>query len=244
MSENASAARFPTTHWSRVLAAADRAAPEDREALAELCRAYWYPIYAFIRHQGYSPADAQDLTQSYFARLLEGGVLAAADARRGRFRAFLRTDCGFFLADQCDRERALKRGGGVAHWSIDARDAEGRYCVEPADATTPELLFDRAWALTLLDRVLDILEREHTAAVKTELFERLKAVLTDGPRAVTHAAIADEFGMTEAAVEGTVRRLRHRYRSVLHDQIAATLDAPDPEAIADEIRALFAALGR
>ena len=114
VSENASAAHFPTTHWSRVAAAGDRATPEDREVLAELCRAYWYPLYAFIRRRGHDPDDAQDLTQAYFARLLERGVLAAADRRKGRFRAFLRTDCGYFLADQRDRERALKRGGGIA----------------------------------------------------------------------------------------------------------------------------------
>ena len=132
----------------------------------------------------------------------------------------------------------------MAHWSIDARDAEGRYRIEPADATTPDRLFDRAWALTLLDRVLDLLEREYTAAGRTALFERLKAVLTDGPRAVAYAVIADEFAMTEAAVEGAVRRLRQRYRSLLRDQIAATLDDPTPADVAEEIGALFAALGR
>jgi DNA-directed RNA polymerase specialized sigma24 family protein len=243
MSENPSAASFPTTRWSRVAAAGDRATPEDLEALAELCRAYWYPLYAFIRRQGYAPADAQDLTQSYFARLLERGVLAAADPRKGRFRAFLRTDCGFFLADQHDRDRALKRGGGIAPVSIDARDAEGRYRVEPADATTPDRLFDRDWALTLLDRVLDLLERDCADSGRSAFFERAKIVLTDGPRAVAHATIADELGMTVAAVEAAIRRLRERYRCLLCEEIAATLDDSSPEAIDDEIRALFDALG-
>jgi RNA polymerase sigma-70 factor (ECF subfamily) len=244
MCENRSAARFPTTNWSRVVAAGDRAGPEHGEALAELCHAYWYPLYAFIRRRGYEPADAQDLTQSYFARLADRGVLAAADRKKGRFRAFLRTDCGFFLADQRDRERALKRGGGVVVVSIDARDAEGRYRVEPAEATTPDRLFDRAWALTLLGRVLDLLEREYTDAGRSAFFERLKIVLTDGPRAIAYAAIADELGMTESAVEGAVRRLRNRYRDLLRDEIAATLGDPSPEAIAAEIRDLFAALRR
>lgn len=243
MSLNPSAAGFPTTHWSRVAAAGDRITPEDREALAELCRAYWYPLYAFIRRQGFDPADAQDLTQSYFARLLERGVLAAADQQKGRFRAFLRTDCRFFLGDQQDRERAQKRGGGIRPVSIDAVFAEGRYRVEPADATTPEQLFDRAWALTLLEKVLELLKREQAASGRPQLFEHLKAVLEGGPGAVAYAAIAREFNMTEAAVEGAVRRLRHRYGRLLRDQIAATLDDPSPEAIADEIRALFTALG-
>ncbi len=244
MSEDASAARFPTTHWSRIAAVGDHATPGDREALAELCRAYWYPLYAFIRRRGYDPADAQDLTQSYFARLLERSVLAAADQNKGRFRAFLRTDCGFFLADHRDRERALKRGGGTPPVSIDARNAEGRYRVEPADSATPERLFDRDWALTLLDRVLDVLERQYADSGRSAFFDRLKIVLTDGPRAIAYGAIAGEFGMTEGAVEGAVRRLRRRYRTLLHAQIADTLDDPSPDAVADEIRDLFAALGR
>ncbi len=244
MTEASKWAPFPTTQWSRLVAAADGSAPADREALAELCRAYWYPLYAFIRRQGHDPADAQDLTQAYFARLLERGLLAAADQRKGRFRSFLRADCRFFLADQRDRERALKRGGGVAPASLDARDAEGRYRFEPADETTPDQLFDRAWAMTLLDRVLYLLEHEYMLSNRLALFERLKTVLTDGPRALPYAAIADEFAMTEAAVEGTVRRLRHRYRDLLRDQIAATLEHPSPAAVADEIRALFVALGR
>src|SRR5205814_9814480 len=138
-----------------VLAAAAPAAPESRAALAELCAAYWYPIYALIRRRGHPPEEARDLAQDYFARLLEKGTLAAADRDRGRFRAFLKTDCGFFLADRRDRNAALKRGGGRATVSFDALDAEVRYRAEPADATTPERLFDRAWALTLLEGVLD-----------------------------------------------------------------------------------------
>src|SRR5262245_38295274 len=144
---------FPTTRWSRVVAASDRDLPAAREALAGLCAAYWYPIYTLIRRKGHGPDEALDLTQDYFTRLLESDVLASADHRRGRFRAFLRTDCGFFLSHRRERERALKRGGGRTALPIDARDAEGRYLLEPVDAATPEHLFDRAWALDLLGEV-------------------------------------------------------------------------------------------
>jgi DNA-directed RNA polymerase specialized sigma24 family protein len=155
MNESAQPADFPTTPWSRVAHAVDPAAPEARDALAELCGAYWYPIYAYIRRKGHDPDAALDLTQDYFTRLLETDVLASADHRRGRFRAFLRTDCGFFLSHHQERCRALKRGGRAA-LPIDARDAEGRYLREPADATTPERLFDQSWALNLLDEVMRI----------------------------------------------------------------------------------------
>ena len=239
-----SSARFPTTHWSRVVAASGRATPDDREALAELCRAYWYPLYAFIRRKGFQPEDAQDLTQAYFARLLQTGVLAAADPEKGRFRAFLRTDCGFFLADQRDRENALKRGGGVTPVSFDARDAEGRYQVEPADLLTPDRLFDRAWALTLLDGVLDQLTREYADSGRAELFAQLKVVLTDGPRSVSYARIATQLGMSEVAVQSAVQRVRRRYRDLVRERIAATLGDPSPAEVEDEIRALFSALER
>src|SRR5262249_29217021 len=140
---------FPMTCWSLVVGASDRAGPAAREALATLCRAYWYPVYAFVRRKGYDPDDAQDLTQAYFARLPEKGVIAAADRRKGRFRAFLRTDCQHFLIDQYRRRRA--REVATVPLSIDARDAEGHYQIEPAEEMTPDRLFDRAWALTLLD---------------------------------------------------------------------------------------------
>jgi RNA polymerase sigma-70 factor (ECF subfamily) len=244
MAEPPLAARFPTTQWSRVVAAGDGTGPDAREALAELCAAYWYPLYALIRRKGHDADAALDLTQDYFARLLERGHVAVAEPAKGRFRSFLRTDCGFFLADQRDLARALKRGGGRAPLSIDARDAEGRYRVEPIDAITADRLFDRAWALMLLDRVLNRLDRESADSGRSAPFESLKLVLTDGPRAIAYATIAAQHGMTEAAVEGAVRRLRHRYRILLRDEIAATLDDPSPAAVADEIRALFAALGR
>jgi RNA polymerase sigma-70 factor (ECF subfamily) len=242
MAEPPPAARFPTTHWGRVVAAGDPAAPGTREALAELYAAYWYPLYAFIRRQGQAPEAAADLTQDYFARLIEQGVLAIADRRKGRFRAFLRTDCGFFLADARDRQAARKRGGDAVVLLIDVTGAEGRYRLEPADPLTPERLFDRAWALTLLERVHDRLRREAAAAGRAEAFERLAVLLTDGPRSVPHATLAAQLGTTVAAVESAARRLRGRFRDLLRGEIAATLDDPSDAEVDDEIRALFAAL--
>jgi RNA polymerase sigma-70 factor (ECF subfamily) len=168
---------FPTTRWSLVLGASHRSGPEAREALATLCRTYWYPIYAFIRRKGYDPDDAQDLTQDYFARLLEKGVIAA-DRRKGRFRALPRTDCQHFLIDQYRRSRT--REGGTGPVSIDIRVTEGRYQIEPADGMTPDRLFDRAWAMTLLDRVLGLLAGEYAAKGRSEVFDRLKIILTQG----------------------------------------------------------------
>ena len=215
-----------------------------RAALAELCAAYWYPIYALVRRLGHGEVDALDLTQEYFARLLEKPVLAAADPSRGRFRAFLRTDCGFFLNGVRDRALAQKRGGERPPVSIDARDAEGRYLVEPADELTPERLFDRAWGMTLLGRALDRLAADYAATGRERLFERLQGALTGESRSMSHAHIAGELGMTEAAVQQAAHRLRRRYKATLRDEIAATLDDPSDEAVEAEIRDLFNALGR
>ena len=239
--ELSSNAPFPTTRWSRVARAGDRAGDDARAALAELCAAYWYPIYAMIRRLGH--ADALDLTQGYFARLLEKPVIAAADPARGRFRAFLRADCRFYLGDCRDRQRAEKRGGGRSSLSIDARDAEGRYLLEPADDLAPDRLFDRAWALTLLGRALDRLAADYAAAGRGAVFERLQGVLT-GAGKVPYARVATDLGLTEAAVQQAASRLRRRYREALRDEIAATLDDPSDEAVEAEIRDLFDALGR
>ena len=242
MSETPPNDRFPTTHWSRVGRAGDPAAPEARAALAELCSAYWYPIYALIRRRRHAHDETLDLTQEYFARLLEKGVLNAADRDKGRFRAFLRTDCGFFLRHQREHQRALERGGGTTPLSIDARDADGRYLRELADALTPELLFDRCWALTLLEGVLTQLSRQYAESGRAALFERIQFVLSGGPRETSYATVAAELGTTEGAVQAAVQRLRSRYRTILRDRIAATLDDPSDFAIDEEIRDLFAAL--
>ena len=212
-------------------------------ALAELCGAYWYPIYAFIRCNGHDPDEALDLTQDYFTRLLESDVLASADHRRGRFRAFLRTDCGFFLSHQQERRRALKRGGGYAALSIDARDAEGRYLREPVDTTTPERLFDQAWAFSLLDDVLKELG-EYADTGRADQFEMLYGAIGKPAGQVSYADIAARMGSSEGAVQQAMQRLRKRYKAILRERIAATLDAPDEAAIDDEIRDLFTALAR
>jgi RNA polymerase sigma factor (sigma-70 family) len=238
--DRAGPGRFPTTHWSCVIAAGDRDAPEAREALAALCAAYWYPIYAYIRRRGHTPELAQDLTQDFFAYVLERDLLAKADPERGRFRAFLRTVCGRHLADQRDRANARKRGGGRSPLSIDVSDAEGRYAREPAHELTAERIFERSWALTLLGRVFDQLRREYDDAGRSATFEELRAVLTRGPDSVSCAAISGRLAISEGAVRVAVHRLRRRYGVLLRQEIAATVS--DPDEVDNEIRSLFAAL--
>ncbi len=238
MSESSRLSGFPTTHWSRVASAGDPT------ALAELCGAYWYPIYALIRREGHQPDQALDLTQGYFARLIEKGTISAANPSLGRFRSFLRADCRYFLSDCRDHAHAQKRGGGRALLSIDTQDAEGRYIVEPADDLTPDLVFDRAWGLTLLARALDRLAAEYESRGQGRVFENLHEGLTGGARTSPHAEIARELGMTEAAVQQASSRLRKRYKEALRDEIAATLADPTAEAVESEIRDLFDALGR
>ncbi len=232
--------RFPTTHWSRIAEACDLAAPGTREALASLCRSYWYPLYLFIRRKGYQAEEARDLVQEYFVRLLDGPVLAAADRTKGRFRTFLIADCTRFLSHQRARAQAQKRGGDRRIISIDAGDAEARYLREPGHDLTPERLYLRAWALTLLEAVLARLRGEYERAGRGDVFQRLKDVLDGGPDALPYAAIAAELGMTEAAIQAAVYRLRRRYGALLREEIAATVARPaDVEA---EIRDLFTAL--
>jgi RNA polymerase sigma-70 factor (ECF subfamily) len=231
---------FATTRWSLVVAAQDRSQPEAGQALAELCRLYWYPLYGYIRSRGRSHDEAQDLTQEFFARLLEKDALAAVDQNKGRFRSFLLAACQHFLANRHDHDCAQKRGGGRQLVSIDFRDADGRYAHEPAHDETPERVFERRWALALLERVLARLRGEYEAAGRGRLFECLKSRLT-GDRSVPHARAAGELGVSEGAVKVAVHRLRQRYRELLRDEIGQTLD--DPGQVEEEIRSLFAALG-
>jgi len=232
--------RFPTTQWSRVVTAASRDAPEAREALSGLCEAYWYPIYAFVRHRGYAPEQARDMTQDFFAYVLERDLIARADPARGRFRAFLRAVCFRHLADQRDRENAARRGGGRPVLSIDPFDAECQYTLEPAHELTAERIFDRTWALTLLGRVVERLRREYDDAGRAAKFEELIAVLTRDPGSGSYAEIADRLGTTEGNVRVAVHRLRRRYGLLLREEIAATVG--DAAQVDDEIRTLFAAL--
>ncbi len=234
------AGQFATTHWSVVLAAGDVASPGSRRALAALCEAYWFPLYAFARRLGRQPDDASDLTQAFFARLLEKGYLRAADPSRGRFRSFLLAAFKHFLAREHDRATALKRGGGKHPISLDLASAEGRYRLEPASGLTPERAYERRWALTLLDRVIGRLRDESAASGKGGLFDRLKVFLTGESDSPTHRQVAAELGMTEGAVKVAVHRLRRRFRELVLDEIGRTVDGP--AEVEDELRHLFEAL--
>ena len=238
--EGHASGRFPTTQWSRVVTAARRDAPEAREALSGLCEAYWYPIYAYVRHWGYAPELARDLTQDFFAYLLERDLIGRADPARGRFRAFLRTVCARHLADRLDRENAAKRGGGRRPLSIDTFDAERRYAREAAHELTAERIFDRTWAMTLLGRVVERLRSEYEDAGRATKFAELIAVVTRDPGSGSYSEVADRLGTTEGNVRVAAHRLRGRYGLLLREEIAATVD--DDAQVDDEIRTLFAAL--
>jgi RNA polymerase sigma-70 factor (ECF subfamily) len=234
-------AAFHTTRWSLVAAATAAAEPtaNANQALAELCQTYWYPLYAFVRRRGHAPEDACDLTQGFFTRLIEKNDLAAADQSRGRFRTFLLCALANFLCNHRDHERALKRGGDRTHVSLtwDADDAESRYQREPTDGLTPEKLFDRQWALSLLDRVLSELRDEYERAGNRRLFDGLKGTLTFAPDAPGHEQIAAELDMTAGAVKVAVHRLRSRYRRHLRGTIADSVESD--QDVDDEIRHLF-----
>ncbi len=232
---------FATTRWSLIVAARDRNAPEAGAALEELCRVYWYPVYAHIRHRGWSHDQAQDLTQEFFTRLLEKDFLASVDQGRVRFRSFLLAACQHFLSNERDRARAQKRGGGRQLLSLDFADADGRYHREPALIETPERLFERRWAIALLDCVLDRFQGEYEAAGKGRLFQTLKVHLTGENASTSHAQEAAELEMSEGAVKVAIHRLRRRYRELLRQEIAQTVESADQ--IEDEIQALFRAVG-
>jgi RNA polymerase sigma-70 factor (ECF subfamily) len=232
--------RFATTRWSLVVAAArEHGGPESGAALATLCQTYWYPVYAYVRRRGYSAADAQDRTQAFFTALLEKDFVRLADRERGRFRTFLLTAVSRFLTKQRAHAAAKKRGGDVRLFSIDVDAGEGRYALEPSDRWTPERLYERRWALTLLDRVLANLGQRYAKQGKTSLFASLKVFLTDAGR-VSNAEVAARLGLTEGALKVAVHRLRRRYRDLLKQEIADTVaDAGD---VADELEILLSAL--
>jgi DNA-directed RNA polymerase specialized sigma24 family protein len=233
--------RFQTTRWSMVLSARGGDSTEAREALATLCATYWYPLYAFVRRKGYDDEASGDLVQGFFARLLEKGDLAAVERGKGKFRSFLMAACSHYLANQADHDRAKKRGGGRSPISIDRLAAEGRYGCEPAHGLTAERLFERQWALTLLDNVLATLAAEMTDAGKARQFEALRPSLLGGAKRTPYGKIAAELNISEQAARAAGLRLRRRYREILRDEVARTLD--DPAELDEEIRSLFATLG-
>ncbi len=234
-------ARFRTTHWSVVHAAGGLDSAEARGALATLCNAYWYPVYAFVRRAGNDAEYARDLTQGFFARLLEKRDLGAADPARGRFRSFLLGSVKHFLANERDRAQALKRGGGREPLSIDGDDADRRYCIELVEASTPEKIFLRNWALALVRRATDRLGEEYGAQGKRGVFERLRPTLTGEAGGSSRRELAEQLGMTENALNVAVHRLRREFRETLKDEVAQTL--ADPTDVEDELRAMMAVLG-
>jgi RNA polymerase sigma factor (sigma-70 family) len=234
------ARHFATTRWSLVAAAGQGRSPQSQEALATLCQVYWYPLYAYARRHLPSAHDAQDQTQAFFAELLEKDYLQAADPRRGKFRSFLLTAFKHFLSKERERAGAQKRGGGRVPLSLDFQDEDRRYHLEPADPSTPETVYERRWALALLEQALARLREEMTNSGKEKLFERLKGALEgEGPQE-SYARIAGELGLSEQAVKVAAYRLRRRYQELLRAEIAQTVASP--EEVEDELRDLFAAL--
>jgi RNA polymerase sigma factor (sigma-70 family) len=230
---------FATTQWSLVLKAGQGEGAAD-ESLQRLCQTYWLPIYAYVRRRSRDASEAQDLTQEFFARLLEKNLFAAASPERGRFRAFLLTSLKHFLINEHQRAVAQKRGGGRALLTLDWEAGERRWRHEPADGRDPERLFERQWALALLDQTLARLAEEWRAGGKAEAFEHLRPLLVAENAAESYAELAPRLGMSAGAVRQAVSRLRKRYRALLREEVAATLD--EGEEIDEELGRLFAAL--
>ena len=219
-------AQFVTTHRSVVLAAADREAPHSQEALGQLYSDYFYPLYAFIRRPGSDPHEAEDLAQEFFARLIEKDYLANLKQEGGRFRSFLLTALKHFLANQWEQARAQKRGGRKQVLPLDEPDAEGRYQLEPVENATPESLYERRWALEVLDHVRQRLGQEYRASNKGDRFEQLQGFVSGDRPAATYAEIAASQGISEGAVKVAVHRLRKRYGDLLREEITRTVGAP------------------
>ncbi len=232
---------FKTTHWTSVLNAGGADSAQAEAALANLCRAYWHPLYAFIRRSGHNPEDAQDLTQEFFARLLEKDYLKAVDREKGKFRTFLLMVLKRFLVNEYDKANRQKRGGGREILSLDESDAETKYLAGLVDTWTPEKAFERRWAGALLERVIHRLSDEMAGEGKANVFAELRGFLTGDSCRASYPEIARRLEMTEGTLRVTIHRLRQRYRDLLRLEIANTVD--DPGAIDDEIRYLFAAAG-
>ena len=233
--------QFATTRWSIVRAAGDSRSPSCRAALEDLCQAYWPPIYAYIRRRGYDTAEAQDLTEGFFADLLEGKRLKGARPERGRFRSLILASVRNYLANEWDRTRAQKRGGESVVLVLDFDDEENQYQVAATEQETPDQLFERRWAITLLHRVMKQLRMETKRSDSRERLERLLPFLTEEGISIPYRAVAEELGMSESAVKVAIHRLRKRYGALLRAEVADIVDGPDE--IDKEIRDLFAAVG-
>jgi RNA polymerase sigma factor (sigma-70 family) len=233
-------ARFATTNWSMIVQAGAEESQATRAALSVLCQIYWYPLYAFCRRRGAGRHEAQDLVQGFFAQLLEKGFVAAADRERGRFRTFLLTTFRRHVSKVREHDTAQKRGGGRTVLSFDFEDGEGRYKLEPEDNRTPEAIFERRWALTLLARTLEALREQFRQAGREDRFEVLKEYLDGGGKPPSHREAGERLGLSEGAVKVSVHRLRKQYRALLRAEISQTV--ADPDAIDDEIRHLVQAL--
>ena len=229
---------FATTQWSVVLAARDGSDTEARQALESLSNAYWYPLYACLRGHGHDAEEACDLTQAFFAELLEKDILQAIDRSKGRFRSFLLASLKNFLSHERDKEQALKRGGGTRTVSMDGADAEGRFQREPVENLTPDQIFERRWGLTVMERAMGRLETETTSsAERPDQFERLKPYLTGAEPHIPYSEVANDLGMTEGAVKTAVHRMRQSYGRILREEIAETI--ANPAELDDELRHLL-----
>jgi RNA polymerase sigma factor (sigma-70 family) len=230
---------FMTTHWSVVLEAQGES-PAAQEALEKLCCTYWRPIFAFLRRQGLRPDEAEDITQGFFAELLERRSLDAVRKEKGRLRSFLLGGLKYFLANEQRRAMAIKRGKGQRLIPLDELHADDRIEIEPADPVTAEMIYERRWALTVLERVLSRLKDEYSVAGNAELFDSLKELLPDEPGSPSQAEIATRLGMTENAIRQAFYRFRQRYQTILREEIANTVATPGD--IEDELRHLITVL--
>ena len=227
---------FATTHWSVVVRARDSQSPEADSAMERLCRAYWYPLYVFVRRKGHGHEDACDLTQAFFARFLEKRYLRSVDAGLGRFRTFLLTSLTHFLADEWDKSQAQRRGGGQRILSLDEEAAEGRYQLEPVDQATPESIFEQCWAQTVLGVVVDRLAEES----EEKRFEVLKGFLLDDKGEISYEEAARRLDLSVPAIASAIHRMRGRFRVLLYEEIANTVERPDE--VEAELRHMLAAL--